>query len=130
IHLKEQKTAENKKNRGRFPGSRWLFGCWNYAFKMGAIFKSYMKKAVYDMVRISAELHLKYDPDKPVQEILNGLEAYKTLDPCSGKPYKWNDEKQLLYSIGTDRVDNAGETNIYRKIAGSDYAIPVILYLR
>jgi hypothetical protein len=81
-------------------------------------------------VKISAELHLNYDPDKPVQEILNSLESYKLLDPCSGKPYKWNDEKQLLYSIGTDRKDNGGETNLYHKIEGTDFAIPVILYLK
>jgi len=94
------------------------------------IFKSYSRKTTYDMVRISAELHLDYDPDKPVQEILNSLESYKVLDPCSGKPYKWNDEKQLLYSIGTDRKDNGGETNLYQKIEGTDFAIPVILYLK
>jgi hypothetical protein len=94
------------------------------------IFKSYRKKATYDMVRISAELHLNYDPDKPVREILNNLESYKVLDPCSGKPYEWNDEKQLLYSIGTDRKDNGGETNLYHKIEGTDFAIPVILYLK
>lgn len=94
------------------------------------IFKSYNRKTTYDMVKISAELHLNYDPDKPVQEILNSLESYKVLDPCSGKPYKWNDEKQLLYSIGTDRKDNGGETNLYQKIEGTDFAIPVILYLK
>jgi len=94
------------------------------------IFKSYNRKTSYDLVKISAELHLNYDPDKPVQEILNSLESYKVLDPCSGKPYKWNDEKQLLYGIGTDRKDNGGETNLYHKIEGTDFAIPVILYLK
>jgi hypothetical protein len=94
------------------------------------IFKSYSRKTTYDMVRISAELHLNYDPDKPVQEILNSLESYKVPDPCSGKPYKWNDEKQFLYSIGADRKDNGGETNLYQKIEGTDFAIPVILYLK
>jgi hypothetical protein len=94
------------------------------------IFKSYNRKTSYDLVKISAELHLNYDPDKPVQEILNSLESYKVPDPCSGKPYKWNDEKQLLYGIGTDRKDNGGETNLYHKIEGTDFAIPVILYLK
>jgi hypothetical protein len=94
------------------------------------IYKAYAKKAFYDMVRISAELHLKYDPDRPVQEILNGLESYKVLDPCSGKPYRWNDEKQILYSIGTDRVDNGGETLSYSQIENTDYAVPVILFLK
>jgi hypothetical protein len=94
------------------------------------IYKSYRKKAFYDMVRISAELHLNYDPEKPVQEILNGLDSYKVMDPCSGKPYKWNDEKQVLYSIGTDRQDNGGVTMNYNQIKGADFIIPVILYVK
>lgn len=94
------------------------------------IYKSYRKKAIYDMVRISAELHLNYDPSLPVHELLSQLDSYKTIDPCSGSPYRWNDEKQLLYSIGTDRTDNNGETLDYTRIEGSDYALPVILYLK
>jgi hypothetical protein len=94
------------------------------------MYKSYMKKAFYDMVRISAELHLKYEPGRPVQEILNGLDSYKVLDPCSGKPYKWNDERQILYSIGMDRVDNNGETLSYTQIENTDYTTPVILFLK
>lgn len=94
------------------------------------IYKAYQKKAIYDMVRISAELHLKYDPGKPIQGILNDLDSYKVLDPCSGKPYKWNEKKQVLYSIGTDRQDNGGVTLGYQGTKGSDYVIPVILFVR
>ena len=62
------------------------------------------------MTRISAELHLNYTPGKPVQDILNGLETYQTLlDPCSGKPYIWNGQKQILYSLGIDRDDYGGK---------------------
>ncbi len=97
-----------------------------------ASFKGYAAKTFYDMTRIAAELHLNYTPDKPVKEILDGLETYRTLpDPCSGNPYIWNEEKQILYSIGFDREDNGGgESQRYTKIEGVDYAIPVILYLR
>lgn len=97
-----------------------------------ASFKGYAVKTFYDMTRIAAELHLNYTPDKPVKEILAGLETYRTLpDPCSGKPYIWNEEKQILYSIGFDREDNGGgESQLYKQIEGVDYAIPVILYLR
>ena len=95
------------------------------------IYKSYRLKAFYEMLRISAELHLNYTPDKPVRAILDGLESYRTLqDSCSGKPYVWNDEKQILYSIGIDREDNGGETQQYERIKGMDYPIPVILYLK
>ena len=95
------------------------------------IFKSYAKKAMYDIVKISAELHLNYTPETPVQEILNRLNTYKNnIDPCSGKPYIWNEQKQILYSIGTDRKDNQGQTNNYTKIENTDFAFPVILYVR
>ncbi len=92
------------------------------------ILKSYHSKTHYDMLRISAELHLNYTPDKPVQEILNGLETYKEIDPCSGKPYIWNEEKQILYSIGIDRKDDNGTEQRYTYYG--DFVIPVILYLR
>ncbi len=95
------------------------------------IFKSYAKKAMYDIVKISAELHLNYTPETPVQEILNGLNYYKNnIDPCSGKPYIWNEQQQILYSIGTDRKDNQGQTNNYTQIENTDIAFPVILYVR
>jgi hypothetical protein len=94
------------------------------------IFKAYQKKALYDMVKISAELHLKYNSNKPVQEILNGLDSYKVIDPCSGKPYVWNQAKQILYSIGIDRRDNQGETKDYQSWQDSDYALPVITFVK
>lgn len=113
-------------------GKIWLDNeKWGLPYLESVIFKSYVSKAFYDMLRISAELHLSYTPDKPVQQILNGLETYKTLlDPCSGKPYLWNERKQILYSIGVDRKDNKGETNNYTKIDGTDFVIPVILYVK
>jgi hypothetical protein len=92
------------------------------------ILKSYISKTHYDMLRISAELHLNYTPAKSVTEILSGLETYKELDPCSGKPYIWNDEKQILYSIGTDRKDDNGKEQ--RHFISGDFVIPVILYLK
>jgi hypothetical protein len=91
--------------------------------------KSYWLKAAYDMTRITAELHRAYVPGKPVQEILNSLETYRTwVDPCSGKPYVWNDQKQLLYSIGIDREDDGGVMDFNTMEA--DYTQPVILYIK
>lgn len=92
-------------------------------------FKSYGVKASYDMACIAAELHLNYVPGKPVQEILDSLEIYKTrIDDCSGKPYKWNEQKQVLYGIGTDRDDDGGKFNL--KTTDTDYAIPVVLFIK
>jgi hypothetical protein len=94
------------------------------------IYKTHLTKTLYDMLRISAELHLNYTPDKPVQEILTGLQTYRTLlDPCSNTPYKWNEDKQLLYSIGADRKDDDGMYD-YDKLDDCDYVLPCILYLK
>lgn len=92
------------------------------------VLKSYIARTIYEMLRISADLHLNYTADKPVKEILESLETYETVDPCSGKPYIWDDEKQLLYSIGTDRVDDAGRQQL-GDMTG-DFVMPVILYLK
>ncbi len=93
------------------------------------VYKSFWLKADYDITRISAELHLNYVPGKPVQEILDSLPTYRTwVDTCSGKPYKWDDQKQVLYSFGIDRDDDGG---VYRKnTLDLDIPIPVILYIK
>lgn len=92
-------------------------------------FKSYAVKAAYDMTRIAAELHMNYIPGKPVQEILNSLEIYKTwIDDCSGKPYKWHEQKQVLYGIGTDRDDDDGKFDL--KTTDTDFAIPIVLFIK
>ncbi len=93
------------------------------------IMKSYLLKSLYDLTRISAELHLEYDPNKPVMQTLMGLETYKIQDPCSGKPYKWDEQKQRLYGFGTDKDDDNGKMD-YRYPLDSDFAIPVILYIK
>ncbi|MCU0288379.1 MAG: hypothetical protein MUF15_18540, partial [Acidobacteria bacterium] len=95
-----------------------------------ASFKSYAVKVFYDLTRISAELHLRYQPGKPIQEILDELEIYRSLkDPCTGKSYIWNDKKQLLYGIGFDKKDNGGgDSTRYTQIEGVDFAFPVILF--
>jgi len=95
------------------------------------IYKSYALKATHDMLHIAADLHRGYDPQRPVQAQLNDLPSYRELlDPCSGKPYIWNEAKQILYSIGIDRRDNQGETRDYQDWHDSDYALPVVLFVK
>ncbi len=88
--------------------------------------KSFHLKTLYDMCRILAELRLYYQPDTSVKQILKGLESYKTVDPCSGNPYIWNSEKQILYSLGVDRDDDGG-TFSYNAYYDTDYILPVML---
>jgi len=90
------------------------------------IANTYRTRAYYEMTRILAEFQMNYSADKRAAGILKGLESYQKLhDPCSGKPYAWNNEKKVLYSIGADRVDNGGIYVPNTKI-GTDFAIPVV----
>lgn len=95
------------------------------------VYKTYLLKAFHDMVHIAADLHRSYDPQRPVQAQLNDLPSYRQLlDPCSGKPYVWNEAKQVLYSIGIDRSDNQGETKDYQDWKGSDCALPITTFIK
>ena len=90
------------------------------------IVSSYRIRTYYDMTRILAELHMNYSTERNVLDILKELDSYETYDPCSGKPYAWNKKKGILYSIGTDRVDNEGADNFFTG-TDTDFAIPVVL---
>ena len=93
---------------------------------LSVVHKTYHTRTLIDMIRISAELHLNHDPKKPVEEMLPTLNSYKTMDPCSGKPYVWNPEKQVLYSLGVDRDDDGG-TYSHNTYYNNDYILPVEL---
>ncbi len=87
-------------------------------------------KSYFDMLKIFAELRLKYKGDKPVKEILKTLNSYNSLiDLCSGKPYKWNEEKKCLYSIGIDKKDNMGKYLVYTA-DNVDYPLQVVLFVK
>ncbi len=88
---------------------------------------TYRTRALYDLVRISAELRLKYDPQKTVQENLEGLDSYKSIDPFSGQHYKYSRERQVLYSFGEDRGDNGGAVSFNTR-KPSDIAVPCTLH--
>ncbi len=80
-------------------------------------------RARYMMTRILAELRLKYTEGRDVQDVLDELDTYKTMDPCSGKPFVLNKKSWVLYSIGVDRKDGGG---IERNTTdNTDVAIPL-----
>ncbi len=112
---------------GKSWASRHLKGSAKSNFAM--VLKSYSLLTTYDMVRISADLHLHYNPDQSILENLKGLKTYQILlDPCSGKPYIWHEKKQILYSLGTDRDDDGGKGDPITSL-DSDFVLPVVLYL-
>jgi hypothetical protein len=106
------------------PAGKSIYHSYRYKY-FNMISQAHQTRALYDLVRISAEFHLEDNPGEPVEEVLERLAAYKTIDRCSGKPYKWNPQKRILYSIGTDRRDNGGVMDC--KTTTSDFALPVRL---
>lgn len=107
------------------PGGKQILDQW-YSSYHSIILKTYKVRTFYEMTRICAELYLKDDPTKPAAEVLKQLDTYnKTIDPCSGKPYAWNPQKQVLYSIGTDRNDDNGRYD--STTLDTDFAVPVRL---
>ncbi len=84
---------------------------------------TYRTRVLYDLVRLSAELRLKYDPGKTIAENLESLESYKRIDPFSGKPYKYSRERKVLYSFGRDCKDNNGAVS-FNTANPSDIAVP------
>jgi hypothetical protein len=126
----ESDIPEVRKSKSAFwwfinPGGKLIFDQF-YTNYLSILLKTYRVRTFYDITRISAELHLKDDPGKPVEEVLKQIDTYnKTPDPCSGKPYAWNPQKQVLYSIGTDRNDDNGKNDA--AALDTDFALPVLL---
>lgn len=110
-----------KKDLDDFPAANFIV----------VIYKSWALKTMHDMLHIAADLHRSFDPARSIQSQLNDLPSYRELlDPCSGKPYVWNEAKQMLYSIGIDRRDNQGDTKDYQSWLDADYALPVITFVK
>lgn len=129
----ESNLPKARKNKPAFwwfinPGGKMIASQWCVHTQL-FLLKTYKTRTFYDMTRICAELHLKDDPTKPVEEVLKQLNTYnKTIDPCSGNPYIWNPQKQVLYSIGTDRDDDNGKYDT--STLDTDFALPVRLKRR
>jgi hypothetical protein len=80
---------------------------------------TYRTRVLYDLVRLSAELRLKYDPGKTIAENLESLDSYKRID----EPYKYSRERKVLYSFGRDCKDNNGAVS-FNATKPSDIAVP------
>lgn len=73
------------------------------------ILKTHRTKILYDLTRLSAEFHLTFTKETPADEVHTHLQACGLKDPYSGKPYVWNHDKKLLYSVGPNRKDDDGK---------------------
>jgi hypothetical protein len=91
------------------------------------IHKSYHTVVLTDLLRISAELHLRYDGSEPAGNLLETLPAFQRLDPFSGSHYRWNADREALFSFGPDLDNDGGEKEYYPDLDG-DYRLPVKLH--
>ncbi len=97
-----------------------------YSSYQRTVYDKYKTQALLDLTRLSAEYYLKATPDKGVSEILNGLDSYKVIDPFSGKPYLFNEDKNIFYSVGINRIDDGGldKKNKGNKYQELDFVLP------
>lgn len=79
----------------------------------------YSLLAQLDLLELSAQIHARFTPTTMETEIDDFLTSSGRIDPFSGRPYLFDQVKQVLYSIG--RQDNGNSERI---------EIPCILFLR
>jgi hypothetical protein len=130
-----QITAESI-NKGLFwwlrnPAGKLVFSDKNYLKPdlTNRISASIETKIIYELARISAEIHLSHANGEPAEKIPGKLESYRALDPYSGKPYKWSRDKGILYSMGPNRKDDGGEFDPTRHTRNEppDIVLPCVL---
>ncbi len=74
------------------------------------VYRSHVLKVRYDLVRLLAMARLQAGSAMTLKRAdLQGLlAAAAERDPFSGKPYLFNPESGMLYSVGQDGLDNGG----------------------
>jgi hypothetical protein len=141
IKLEEEVPFQRKTSRGEifkksnaqrkkilFSGVGNLIADYHIAsFPTPGFQSTYRTRALYHLVRISAELRLTYDPQKTVEENLVGLDSYKRIDPFSGRRYNYSRERKVLYSFGRNLEDNGGVVS-FNTNHPSDIAVPCTLH--
>ena len=80
-----------------------------------------MTRALYDLVRISARLHVLGDDGAgEAGKLPAGDRPWSIPDPFSGRPYRWDENRGLLWSLGIDGQDGGGDP-------ATDLVLPVRL---
>ncbi len=100
------------------PSGKLLYESFDPVYEKRTIERKYRTRALYDLVRISAEMFLCRNEAEPSGIWLERLESFHSRDPFSGKPYRWDKEGEVLYSVGADGRDDSANPDV-------DLAIPV-----
>lgn len=82
--------------------------------------RKHLTRAFYDLIRISAALHLRGDGTGSAGKWPEGLGPRGARDPFTGRPYGWDPDRGLLWSAGLDGKDDRGDPE-------RDLVLPVTL---
>ena len=94
------------------PSGRLLYESFGLVRQKRVIERAFLARALSDLVRLSASLHLDRQPEGDEGRDLG------PLDPFSGRPYRWDAGRSLLWSVGADGKDDQGD-------AATDLILPV-----
>jgi hypothetical protein len=95
------------------PSGKLLYESLDPARQKRMIERKFLVLALYDLVRISAGIHLREE-----RAIAAALDPRNMLDRFSGRPYGWDAERGIAWSAGLDRRDDRGDPH-------ADLALPV-----
>jgi hypothetical protein len=106
------------------PSGKLLYESLGPSYQRRTVERKFRTRALYDLVRISAEMHLRGGGVEDSGEWPKGLESFRSKDPFSGDPYLWDAETRTLRSVGPDGLDDraAGAGADGR---GDDIVLPV-----
>jgi hypothetical protein len=106
------------------PSGKLLYESLGPSYQRRTVERKFRTRALYDLVRISAEMHLSGGGVEDSGEWLQGLESFRSKDPFSGAPYVWDAETRTLRSVGPDgREDRRAEAGTGGR--GDDIVLPV-----
>jgi hypothetical protein len=95
------------------------------------VYRSHELRARYELTRLLARARLRAGPGMTLsrEALRELLDAARERDPFSGKPYLFNPDSGMLYSVGQDGLDNKGREQP-ASWRDSDIAVPIGFVIR
>jgi len=87
--------------------------------------QKYQTLALVDLVRIGVRARLRFREGDAVSDIQAELARYSEIDPFSGKAYRYRNDKQVVYSLGVNGVDDGGDGGLDESRNPRDLVIPL-----
>ena len=90
------------------------------------ILQKFQIMALVDLVRIAARCRLRCR-EEALSDIQAELARYAEIDPFSGKAYRYRNDKQVVYSLGVNGVDDGGDGGLNESRTPLDLVIRLSL---